>query len=314
MSGLTDYGTGAADPAAPGANLSGAPAPPARVPPPPLLTHPPPRPPRRGYRPTDPALDALADARATGALLCDAGTLYLADGLVVHAESPAAPGVEILLTAPGAFRPTCGARRSTGPGPTAASAATSSRPALSPRGAGTVPSRRAVRRGVLRARPDSGPTRFRRGVRHWLGGVRPVPARTVGRETRRRAALLDTLWPYPRIDRAPVVPRAYAARHTTLTRRQRAVLDLADGVRTPRASPGRWGARLPHPDRPAATGRRGLCRDARRLGPARPARRTRLGRGRLRRSRHRPSGPAPRRTGGTPVMSPPADEARRPLS
>ncbi|MCA1221869.1 transcriptional regulator, partial [Streptomyces sp. 8L] len=43
----------------------------------------------------------LAEERATGALLRDHGTLYLSEGRIVHAESPAAPGVDVLLTAGG---------------------------------------------------------------------------------------------------------------------------------------------------------------------------------------------------------------------
>ncbi|MFE0201435.1 transcriptional regulator, partial [[Kitasatospora] papulosa] len=43
----------------------------------------------------------LASERATGALLRDRGTLYLVEGRVVHAESPAAPGIDVLLAATG---------------------------------------------------------------------------------------------------------------------------------------------------------------------------------------------------------------------
>ncbi|GDY39895.1 hypothetical protein SANT12839_007770 [Streptomyces antimycoticus] len=48
-----------------------------------------------------PSLTGLAAERASGALLCDAGTVYLRDGQVVHAESPVAPGIEVLLTTGG---------------------------------------------------------------------------------------------------------------------------------------------------------------------------------------------------------------------
>ncbi|MEV7235516.1 hypothetical protein AB0N06_16480 [Streptomyces sp. NPDC051020] len=50
-----------------------------------------------------PMLQRLAAERATGALMRDRGTLYLADGQVVHAESPSTPGLDILLTASGAL-------------------------------------------------------------------------------------------------------------------------------------------------------------------------------------------------------------------
>ncbi|MYY81655.1 transcriptional regulator, partial [Streptomyces sp. SID335] len=50
-----------------------------------------------------PLLTRLAAERATGAFLRAQGTLYLVDGRVVHAESPAAPGIDVLLTAGGAL-------------------------------------------------------------------------------------------------------------------------------------------------------------------------------------------------------------------
>ncbi|KIF01352.1 hypothetical protein PL81_36025, partial [Streptomyces sp. RSD-27] len=62
--------------------------------------------------------------------------------------------------------------------------------------------------------------------------VRSVPAAAVERETRRRRELLDAVWPYPRLDTAPVVPRP-AAPGQIVTARQRALLAQADGVRTP---------------------------------------------------------------------------------
>ena len=71
-----------------------------------------------------PMLGRLAAERATGALLRERGTLYLADGEVVHAESPATPGIDVLLTARGrAGARGAGARPSTGPAPAAGSAA-----------------------------------------------------------------------------------------------------------------------------------------------------------------------------------------------
>ncbi|CAM5633431.1 hypothetical protein SALBM135S_05157 [Streptomyces alboniger] len=82
--------------------------------------------------------------------------------------------------------------------------------------------------------PASGPTRFRYGVAHWLGRVRPVAAEAVERETRRRRALLDSVWPCPELDTSPVVPRPPAPGQR-VTARQRALLRLADGVRTPTA-------------------------------------------------------------------------------
>ncbi|MER5827354.1 hypothetical protein ABT086_35205, partial [Streptomyces mirabilis] len=46
-------------------------------------------------------LSRLAAERATGVLVRERGVLYLCDGEVVHAESPATPSLDVLLTARG---------------------------------------------------------------------------------------------------------------------------------------------------------------------------------------------------------------------
>lgn len=185
--------------------------------------------------PVSPMLVRLADERATGALLRDHGTLYLAEGRVVHAESPAAPGIDILLAVGGRL-PREGWQR-----------------AVDEAGARREVGRHLVDSGRIGGgeleichlgalydaaffalAPGSGPTRFRYGVAHWIGPVRPVPAAAVERETLRRRELLDQVWPYPAVDSAPVVPRPPAPGQS-VTRRQRALLALADGVRTPAA-------------------------------------------------------------------------------
>ena len=55
----------------------------------------------RGWGGVSPMLTRLAAERATGVLVRERGTLPLAGGRVVHAESPAAPGLDVLLTARG---------------------------------------------------------------------------------------------------------------------------------------------------------------------------------------------------------------------
>ncbi|MGR8010158.1 transcriptional regulator [Streptomyces hypolithicus] len=180
-----------------------------------------------------PMLVRLAAERATGALLRDHGTLYLVDGQVVHAESPAAPGIDVLLTSTGRLP------------------AEEWQEAVDRAGPQGRVGRFLVDSGRLAdgelelchlgalydaaffaLAPGSGPTRFRYGVAHWIGPVRPVSAAAVERESRRRRHLLDSLWPYPETDTAPVVRRR-AASGQPVTARQRAVLDLADGDRTP---------------------------------------------------------------------------------
>ncbi|GAA3372250.1 hypothetical protein GCM10020367_26400 [Streptomyces sannanensis] len=178
-------------------------------------------------------LARLAAEQATGALLRDRGTLYLADGQVVHAESPAAPGIDVLLTAGGRLP------------------AEGWRDALDQAGPFGRVGRYLVDSGRVSGgeleichlgalydaaffvlAPSSGPTRFRYGVAHWIGTVRPVPAEAVARETLRRRLLLDRLWAHPETDTTPVV-RTPRALDIPVAPRQRDVLDLADGVRTP---------------------------------------------------------------------------------
>ncbi|MET8179303.1 transcriptional regulator [Streptomyces sp. NPDC005336] len=181
-----------------------------------------------------PSLTELAAERASGALLCDAGTLYLTEGQVVYAESPVAPGIDVLLTTGG--RLTVDIWRE----------AVGRTDPLGGVGRFLVDSGRLsgaeleiCHLGALfdaayfALGPGSGPRGFQRGAAHWLGPVRPVGAVAVERETRRRGKLLDALWPYPQVDTEPVVLRRPDGRAPAVTRRQRAVLALADGVRTP---------------------------------------------------------------------------------
>lgn len=180
-----------------------------------------------------PLLTRLAAERATGALFRERGTLFLEDGRVVHAESPATPGLDVLLTTGGGLTP----ERWT--------------EAVNEAGARRQVARFLVDSGGLAGgeleichlaaifdaaffalSPGSGPSRFRRGATHWIGSVRSVPAAAVERETCRRRELLDAVWPYPLLDTSPVVPRP-AAPGQTVTARQRILLDLADGARTP---------------------------------------------------------------------------------
>lgn len=166
-----------------------------------------------GARVLSPMLRRLAADRATGTLVRDHGRIHLVDGRVAHAESPFAPGPDVLLgtAAPGA----------------------------SPVGAGE---REICLLGALydaaffALAPGRGPARFRYGERApgSAGPGRPVPAADVERETLRRRALLDRVWPYPAVDTAPVVPApAPPPPRRRPGARARALLEHADGVRTP---------------------------------------------------------------------------------
>lgn len=181
--------------------------------------------------PRESALAYLAEQHATGVLFGISGAVYLLDGEVVHAESPEAPTLDVLLAATGRLSEDAW------------------RDAMDHAGSHHRVGRYLVDQGRLAEgeleichlgalfdaayfalAPDSGPVRFRQGASHWLGPIRPVPAHVVERESRRRRELLDHVCPDPRLDTAPVTPHR-TVRH--VTRRQQALLDLADGVRTP---------------------------------------------------------------------------------
>ncbi|GAA2977304.1 transcriptional regulator [Streptomyces fulvorobeus] len=179
-----------------------------------------------------PMLQRLAAERATGALLRDRGTLYLADGQVVHAESPATPGIDILLT-------TGGALRHEGWWDAVAQAGAGQRVARYLVDSGHVPggALELCHLGALydaaffALAPTRTPARFRYGVSHWIGPVRPVAVDAVQRETLRRRELLDRIWPDALTDTAPVTRTAYPL-DAPVPPRQLRVLELADGVRT----------------------------------------------------------------------------------
>lgn len=179
-----------------------------------------------------PMLQRLAAERATGALMRDRGTLYLADGQVVHAESPATPGIDVLLT-------TGGTLRHEGWWDAVAQAGAGQRVGRYLVDSGHVPggALELCHLGALydaaffALAPTGTPARFRYGVSHWIGPVRPVPVAAVQRETLRRRELLDRIWPDAACDRAPVVRAAHPG-DSPVPARQRAVLELADGVRT----------------------------------------------------------------------------------
>ncbi|WP_282703047.1 transcriptional regulator [Streptomyces sp. CC219B] len=181
----------------------------------------------RVARGLSPMLRRLAAERATGVLLRERGTLYLAEGRVVHAESPSAPGLDVLLTAHGtldaaAWQEAMGR----GVGRFLVDGGHLTRGTLELCHLGTL-----YDAAYFALSSSSTPGRFRYGTPHWLGPVRPVPVAAVERETLRRRELLDRIWPDPATDSAPLV-RTDRAAPPALTARQRAVVDLLDGVRT----------------------------------------------------------------------------------
>lgn len=179
-----------------------------------------------------PMLQRLAAERATGALMRDRGTLYLADGKVVHAESPATPGIDVLLTRGGALH-------REGWWDAVAQAGAGQRVGRYLVDSGRVPggALELCHLGALydaaffALAPTRTPARFRYGVAHWIGPVRPVPVDAVQRETLRRRELLDRIWPEAVTDSAPLVATGSPA-DSPVPPRQRRVLERVDGVRT----------------------------------------------------------------------------------
>ncbi|GGR08043.1 transcriptional regulator [Streptomyces netropsis] len=190
----------------------------------------------------DDPLARLAGEGATGALHGPVGALYLSDGAVVHAESPAAPDVGWRLTARGRLSPETWEEAVTQGGP-------------GYRTGDFLVEHGRLSQGELELchlsalfdaayfvlyplgdgqRP---PERFLREARHWLGPVRPVTVPALQREVRRRRRLLEQAWPGAAVDAAPVVPVPDADRRRGRGAQavcgRRAVLRAADGVRTP---------------------------------------------------------------------------------
>ncbi|MGW2777139.1 transcriptional regulator [Streptomyces olivaceoviridis] len=205
-------------------------------------------------RALSPMLTRLAEERATGVLVREHGVLHLAEGRVVHAESPLAPGLDVLLTAHGTLAATAwqqAAARTTGP---LLAAELLLRSGVLPTGALELCHLDALYdAGYFALAPSSTPGRFRYDSTPRLGPLPSVPVVALERETLRRRLLLHRLWPDPAADTAPLIradpatgrapanpagpttPGTQAARAapaTPVTPRQRAVLDRVDGVRT----------------------------------------------------------------------------------
>ncbi|MFI1362752.1 transcriptional regulator [Streptomyces griseochromogenes] len=179
-----------------------------------------------------PMLRRLAEEQATGVLMREHGTLYLAQGRVVHAESPLAPGLDVLLTAHGTLA-TAAWQRAAERAPGIPDAARLLLEAgLLPAGALELCHLDALYdAGYFALAPSSTPGRFRYDSGPRLGPLPSVPVIALERETLRRRLLLHRLWPDPAADRAPLI-RADPVAAAPIPPRRRAVLDRVDGVRT----------------------------------------------------------------------------------
>ncbi|MEU3523907.1 transcriptional regulator [Streptomyces sp. NPDC038707] len=191
---------------------------------------------RRAARALSPMLTRLAEERATGVLVREHGVLHLAEGRVVHAESPLAPDLGVLLTAHGTLA-TAAWQRAAAHAPDPAHAAELLlRSGVLPTGALELCHLDALYdAGYFALAPSGTPGRFRYEPGPRLGPLPSVPVVALERETLRRRLLLHRLWPDPAADSAPLIRADPALGRTPaapVTHRQRAVLDRVDGVRT----------------------------------------------------------------------------------
>lgn len=179
-----------------------------------------------------PMLGRLAEERATGVLVREHGTLHLTEGRVVHAESPHAPGLDVLLTAHGTLASAAwrqATARADGP---AEAARLLLEAGLLPAGALELCHLDALYdAGYFALAPSSVPGRFRYGPPPRSGALPSVPVVALERETLRRRLLLHRTWPDPATDTSPLI-RADPGTAAPVTARRRVVLDRVDGVRT----------------------------------------------------------------------------------
>ncbi|MEU6146978.1 hypothetical protein ABZ848_42350 [Streptomyces sp. NPDC047081] len=186
----------------------------------------------RGWGGVSPMLTRLAAERATGVLMRERGTLHLADGQVVLAESPFATGLDALLTARGVLTAQAWQEALTAAGDrhrAGRQLVDTGRLAL---GALELCHLTALYDAAYFAlAPSSTPGRFRYGTAPGPGVLTPVPVAALERETLRRRDLLHRIWPSPATDDTPLV-RTDLPAAPTLTHRQRQVLAEVDGTRT----------------------------------------------------------------------------------
>ncbi|MEU5537890.1 transcriptional regulator [Streptomyces sp. NPDC020362] len=179
-----------------------------------------------------PMLRRLAEEQATGVLVREHGTLHLAQGRVVHAESPLAPGLDVLLTAHGTLAVAAWQQAAARASGTADAARLLLEAGLLPEGALELCHLDALYdAGYFALAPSSTPGRFRYDSGPRIGPLPSVPVIALERETLRRRLLLHRLWPDPAADSAPLI-RADPAGAAPVTPRRRAVLDRVDGART----------------------------------------------------------------------------------
>lgn len=186
----------------------------------------------RGWGGGSPMLTRLAAERATGVLVRERGTLRLSRGRVVDAESPAAPGLDVLLTARGTLDGEAWRRAVAETGDHHHAGHRLVEGGLLAPGALELCRLVALYDAAYFALAPSGvPGRFRYAAEDGPGCGCPVPVAALERETLHRRDLLHRIWPDPATDERPLT-RAHRAAPPPATGRQRAVLAELDDVRT----------------------------------------------------------------------------------
>lgn len=177
-------------------------------------------------------LSGLAGDHASGSLrLGKAGVIYLTDGRVTYAESPAAPRLEDLLAACRGIsaRTVRAARQEARGGDWLVAQGVLTRGELEFSVLSTVLDAAYFLLESTGHRP-----RFLRGERHWLGPQWYFDATGLLRECERRKAQLERTWPSAELDTLPVVPLGrVSAQRVVLSSLQWEVLVGADGAATP---------------------------------------------------------------------------------
>ncbi|MER6327845.1 transcriptional regulator [Streptomyces sp. NPDC001034] len=161
---------------------------------------------RSATRALSPMLTRLAEERATGVLVREHGTLYLAEGRVVHAESPLAPGLDVLLTAHGTLATAAWQRAAAASEGPLHAAELLLESGLLPAGALELCHLDALYdAGYFALAPSSTPGRFHYDGAPRTGPLPSVPVVALERETLRRRLQLHRLWPDPAADTAPLI-------------------------------------------------------------------------------------------------------------
>ncbi len=183
-------------------------------------------------------LEQLAGAGRTGALLVGGelgGVVYLFEGRVVFAESPAAPGVGELLTCSGRLAGrTWQNAVDQGTDRAQVGALLVEQGHLTPGELELCVLGATYDAAYFALATTEAPVTFKADATHWLGPVVSLDPAAVVRESRRRCHLLTEIFPDARIDTIAVTPTTRAPRERiTVTAPQWELLVHADGQRTP---------------------------------------------------------------------------------